>query len=244
MLFYAYASFRWARGRNYVVKTTALIMVLSVSSAVLGLMSTLLLGPFPFLSFPFYAEWGERRINLAQPFEFSDRIVSYEIRFATAPVFQLVPQGPVVQDLGDGMGKVQVVSYRIVLVDTEIGAIRPEFILITLFLFFLIVNAVEAVLGFSISKIRIIEKTELGSIGFWWRVTLGIVVLAFGVWLFTIGEVAQTSPSSRYYYSYNLYPYVYDAFAFVIFGIGWLVLMIAEKSLESNKNAWTFPSES
>jgi hypothetical protein len=119
-----------------------------------------------------------------------------------------------------------------VLLDREIGAISSEFLLITLFLFFIMVNTIGALLGFVMSGISIISKTNWGSTGFWGRVAFGVVVLMFGVWLFTIaGQFVQTSPSG-YYSDQGPNLYFSAAVASVIFGISWLIAMIAERRLE------------
>jgi hypothetical protein len=228
-----YASFRWARGNNYALKIAALILTLSFFSAfsVLMLFFNFFLGPLPFLSFPFNAQWDERRIILPQPFTYSDRIDCYDILFVAVPVFQFVPQGPVVHSISAEEGMVQVVSYRVVLLDMEIGAINSEFLMITLLLFFIAVNTIGALLGFLISKIPIIENIEWGSTGFWGRVAFGVVVLMIGMWLFTMaGQSIQTSPS-RYYSDQGPNLYFSGAVASVIFGISWLIAMIAERRL-------------
>jgi len=226
-----YASFRWARGKNYVLKTAVLILLLSFFSAfsVLMYFFAFLLGPLPFLSFPFYANWDERRIILPEPLRYSERIDCYDIRFIAAPVFQFVPQGLVVQ----GFGAVQIVSYRVVLLDMEIGAVPSEFLWITLLLFFTMVNTVGALLGFLMRKISFIEKTDWGSTGFWGRVAFGVLVWIFGIWLFTIaGQFIQTG--SRYYSDQGPNFYFSGAVISVIFGISWLIAMIAERRLDQD----------
>lgn len=232
-----YASFRWARGKNYVLKTTALIMILSFLSTV-GIYVVWYFTPLPFLSFPFYDYWDERRLILPPPMKYSaERIDCWGICFITAIVFQLAPQGPATQSGLPEMGWVHVASYRVVLLDMEIGAVHPMLVLFTLFLFFTAVNALGALLGFSISKIPITQKTSLGSMAFLGRIALGIIILVYGIWLFAGGEVVLTSPSSRYYNDYDPSYLVFGAWACVVFGISWLVTMIAEKLLQSNWKA-------
>lgn len=229
-----YASFRWARGRNYVQKTAALIMIFSLLSTVLGLSSIFsiwLFGPLPILSFPFYEVWAERRLELPQPFEYSYEVDCYDICLATAPVFLFVPQGPVIAGLGHEEGVVQVVSYRIVLLDMEIGAIPSAFVFFPIFLFFIAVNTLGALLGFLISKIRFIQKSRPGSMAFWTPVVLGIIILAYGIWLYTKGTTVLTSPWSRYYHSYSRYSihYLGGALACVVFGISWVIMTLLDR---------------
>ena len=234
MLFSMYASFRWARGKNYVRKTTALIIIFSLLSTVLGFyipyLFLLPLGPLPFLSFPFYDLWAERRLILPQPFEFSYEVGCYDICFLTTPLFQFVPQGPVTGELSPGEGWVQVDSYRVVLFDMEIGAIPYSLgLFFPLFLFFIVVNALGALLGFLISKIRITEKTKLGSNAFLGSVALGIIILAYGIWLFTRGETFQLGHWSKYYYSHGPSCLSLGAIACVIFGISWLITILLDR---------------
>jgi len=231
MLLSLYVSFRWARQGNYVLKTSAFVIMASLFSSYLGLIPfvSVLFGPFPLLSFPFYDRWDERRITLPQPYNYSDRISAYEIRFLAMAILQLVPQGPLEGSFDGGL--VRVVSYRVVLLNIEIGSILHNFtyVLGTLFLFFFLANAVGALLGFLISKIQIVQKTEESSIYSLVRVVLGVAILLVGIWLSTIGEVKQTSPASQYYYDYDPYPYAFDAFAFIIFGVTWLASVLAER---------------
>ena len=233
MLFSMYASYRWARGKNYVRKTAVLLIVFSFLSTVFGSpISVYISGPSPFLSFPFYQIWDERRLELAPPYEYSYEVSCFDICFATAPVFQFVPQGPVTGDLSAGEGWVQVVSYRIVLLDVESGAIPSGVMGITLFMFFIAVNTLGALLGFLASKIRIIEKTMLRSNAFLGFVALGIIILAYGISLYVTGTTTLTGPWSRYYHSYPRYlPYYFSgALACIIFGISWTIMILLDRA--------------
>jgi len=240
-----YASCRWARGKNYVLKTTTMILVFSFLSAVLGLsvLSYTLLGPLPLLSFPFHDYWTERRLVLPQPYEFSYEVSCYDICFVTTPVFQFVPQGPVTRELSLGEGWVQVDSFRVVLLDMEIGTVPYGSILSLLFLFFIAVNALGALLGFLINKIRITQKNKLGSIAFWAPVALGIIILAYGIWLYTRGETFQTGPWSKYYYSHSPSCLSFGAFTSVMFGISWLIMILLDRAHIFSRiyNAYTQP---
>ena len=224
-----YASFRWARRKNHVLKTTALIITLSFLSTV-GLYVVLLFPPLPFLSFPFYYVWAERRLELPRPLEYSNEVVCFDICFVTIPVFLFVPQGPATPNqVVPEMGWVDVVSYRIVLLDTEIGAVPPDLIFFLFFLFFIVVNASGSLLGFLMSKMRTIEKTKLAFRG---QVATGIVILAFGILLFAKGTTMLTGPWSKYYHSYPTYPphYYQGAIACIIFGISWLVMILLDRA--------------
>jgi hypothetical protein len=239
MLFAMYASFRWARGKNYVLKTAVLIFILSFFSAfsVLMYIFAIVLGPLPFLSFPFYANWDERRIILPQPFAYSERTNCYDIRFVASQVLQFVPKGPV----SDGIGAIQVVSYRVVFLDVEIGAIDSQFLVITLLLFFIMVNTLGVLLGFLFSKLPVVEEIESGSKGFWGRIAFGIIILVSGIWLFIIvGQFVQASPPSRYYYDQGPNLYFSGAVVSVIFGISWIIAMIAENVLSRPEAGWRF----
>jgi hypothetical protein len=245
MLLSTYASFRWARGKNYVQKTAVLIMIFSFLSTFFGSpISVYIAGPSPFLSFPFYQIWEERRLELASPYEYSYEVSCFDICFVTAPVFQFVPQGPVTGG-GQGEGWVQVVSYRIVLFDAETGAIPSEVMGITLFLFFIAVNTLGALLGFLFSKTRIAEKARLRSKAFLGLVSLGIIILAYGIWLYADGTAILTGPWSRYYHSYPRYlPYYFSgAIACVIFGISWTTMILLDRARIFSRisNAFTQP---
>jgi hypothetical protein len=127
----------------------------------------------------------------------------------------------------------------------ETVAIPSGLIFIPLFLFFIAVNALGALLGFLISKIRITEKTKLGSMAFWAAVALGIIILTYGIWLFTKGTAALTGPWSEYYYSYPRYLPYYSlgAIACVIFGISWLIMILLDRVhvFSRMSNAFTQP---
>jgi hypothetical protein len=222
MLFSIYASFRWARKRHYVLKIGVFVIALSFFCTLALGPLTMLFGPLPFLSFPFYGIWTERRLNLPQPYNYSDRIGCYEAYFLTAPIFQLVAQGPVI-----GERRIQLLSYRVVLLNTEIGTISPEFTHASsvIFLFFILINALGAVLGFGIRRAQIMQKTEWGSFGFLSRVALAIVVFSTAIWLSSIYGVHNTS---RYYFGYD-WNYTSDAYAFAMFGVAWLMTIFAEK---------------
>jgi hypothetical protein len=231
MLLSLYASFRWARKGNYVLKMAALAIVTSLLSAYFGLLPFLsvFFGPFTFLSFPFYDRWDERRLVLPQPYNYSDRLNAYEIRFLTMSVFQLVPQGPF-EGSFDG-GFVRVINYRVIFLNMEIGAVPSEFAFAfsTLLLFFFLVNVAGALLGFLMIKVRIIQKTDETRIPALVGVALSFAILLTGIWLSTLGEVKQTSP---YYFDYDTSSYTYGAFAFIWFAITWLIILYAEHRLE------------
>jgi hypothetical protein len=233
MLFSMYASFRLARAKRYAQKTAVVVLIFSFLSAVLSLpFYVYLFGPLPLVSFPFYDVWAERRLNLPLPLEFSWEVDCYDVCFVTDPVILFVPQGPVIGDLGQGEGIVEVVSFRVVLFDEEIGAIPSWFIGILLFMFFFVVNALGAFLGFLLSRIRIAQKTKVGSMAFWGSVALGIIVSAYGLWLYSKGAAPLTGPWSEYYHSYPLYPlhYFLGAAACVMFGITWSVVILLDKA--------------
>jgi len=241
-----YASFRWARGKNHVRKTAVLIILLSLLSTVFGSpISVYVSGPSPFLSFPFYQIWDERRLELAPPYEYSYEVSCFDICFVIAPVFQFVPQGPVTGELGQGEGWVQVNSFRVVLLDVEIGAIPSRVMGITLFMFFIAVNTLGALLGFLVSKTRITEKTRLRSNAFLGSVALGIIILAYGISLYAKGTTILTGPWSRYYHSYPSYlPYYFSgALACVIFGISWTIMVLLDRARVFSRihNAFTLP---
>jgi len=225
MLFSIYASFRWARTRRYILKIGVFVVALSLLSALALGPLVMLFGPLPFLSFPFYGWWTQGRLSLPQPYNYSDRIGCYEAFFLTVFIFQLVPQGSRIGSdyFGDGRG-IQVVSYRVVLLDTEMGTIRPDFTYAwsMVFLFFLLINVIGAVLGFGIRKIQILQKTKWGQFGFLSRVALAIVVLSAGIWL----PSTNALHTSKYYVDYSGYDG--DALAFVMFGIVWLTTIILE----------------
>lgn len=248
MFFSLYASFRWAGTENYALKIVAFTIVASLISAqvattffamlswdTLAILSLMLGGLNP--SFPFYAHvFGESRLALPPPNDFSQWIRTYEIRVPAMAVFQLVPRGPVERSNGESW--VNVLNYRAVLLNMEIGSIPPDgpSAIGTLFLFFLLVNVMGALLGFSMSKLQldklpILNRIELDSIGLIGRVLFGAVFLTAGLWFTTIGQVIITGPVSRYYYSYNPYLYVGDAYACVIFGIIWLAIVVAEEKI-------------
>jgi hypothetical protein len=227
-----YASFRWARGKDYVRKTVVLVILFSFLSTVFGSpISVIISGASPFLSFPFYQIWDERRLELAPPYEFSFEVSCFDICFVTVPVFQFVPQGPVT-GMGQGEGWVQVDSFRVVLLDVEIGAIPSGVMGIMLFMFFIAVNTLGALLGFLASKTRIIEKARLRSNAFLVLVALGIITLAYGISLYATGTTVLTGPWSRYYHSYPLYlPYYYSgALACIIFGISWTTMILLDRA--------------
>lgn len=237
MLLSLYASFRWAGTYHYVLKMGVLVILLSLFSSfivwyVLSPIFPVLLA-LHFLSFPFYALWEESRIILPPPYEYSQRLTGFEIHFLTNVIFSLVPQGPVVRLIGGVEGEVNVVGYRVIFLTMEVGSIPSGIIypLTVLFLFFMLVNIVGALLGYIIWRIyrmHKIGKFRWESIGFFGRVALGIAILIMGIWFLTFGEVVRTSPVDAYYYDYNPYPYLFDGFAFVVFSIIWLIINVAE----------------
>jgi len=125
-------------------------------------------------------------------------------------------------------------GYYVVFMNMEIGYIDEQSLssyrLTFPFLFFTLVNIVGAVLGYMISKVRIIQKIEGSSIGSLERIALGIVILGAGIFLGNLG-IATTIRNPVWtgdYYNITVYPYQADAGAFVAFGVTWLVIAIVE----------------
>jgi hypothetical protein len=232
MLFSMYASFRWARAEHYAQKIAFVVLIFSSLSTVLSLpLSVAFSGPLPLVSFPFYEVWAERRLNLPPPLKYSFEVGCFDVCFVTVPVVLFVPQGPV-RALDQDEGIVDEVSFRVVLFNEEIGAIPSWFLGILFFLFFSAVNALGALLGFLLSKIRVTQKTRLGAMAFLGSVALGIMVAAYGLWLYSEGIAPLTGFWSEYYHVYYSYsPYYYfGAVACVIFGITWSVVMLLDKA--------------
>jgi hypothetical protein len=223
MFFSFYASFRWARNEKYLRRLTALILVISF-------LSTFFLLP---LSFPFYSNWEVHRLRLSEPYEFSQKYLwSGEIRFFANSIFELVPQGPVEHAIGSGEGWVRVTHYRMFLLKMGIGSIPVGWELGMLFLLFVSVNIMGALLGLLTSNVGTIRQRARQPTGvsmrFWLCVALGIAVLGTGMWL-SSGAVVSTGPSSIYYFSYNRFVYIYDGFVFISFGIAWLLVISLDR---------------
>ncbi len=249
MFFSWYASFRWAGTEQYVLKIAVFTIVASLLSAqVFTLLFGMLgfdtfailfwwLGGLASLSFPFYYIWGESRIPLPSPHIYSQWIPTYEIRVPPISVLQLVPQGLVERAL-NGEGLVNVLSYRVVFLEMEIGSVPSDaaYVIGTVFLFFMVVNVVGALLGFAMSKIPMdklpkIDRIKWDSIGLFLRVLFGAIFVAVGLWFSTIGKVFLTGPVSGYYHSYNPNLYIADAFVCLVFGIVWLAIVVAEEKI-------------
>jgi hypothetical protein len=201
MFFSVYASFRWAGTEHYLVKIAGFVLVASLLSAhvfafVFGFLGwdsfalvLLMVGAFnpsfPFLSYNVYAE---SRLALPPPYNISQRLRTYEIRVPALSVLQLLPHGFVERSL-NGIGWVNVVHYRVVLLNTEIGTIPPDIFssIGVLFAFFLLMNLAGALLGFALTKLpldKLAVRHRLGgvSVGLLARVLIGVVFVVVGVW--------------------------------------------------------------
>jgi len=229
MLLSLYASFRWARTEGFFLKIGTFIFLASLLSTVVGSsLLALLFGPLPLLSFPFYQLSGERRIILPAPYNYSQRIPSYEIRFLTMEILSLVPQDPVDGSFNGGWVMVQ--GYRVVFWGSEVGSlpVGSEYRSTLFFLFFVLVNVLGALLGFLISRAQIFQSKKWMAIGSIGRVLLGVVILGVGLWFSTLGEVVRTGPPTGYFYSYDPLRHLGDAFVFALFGITWLAIIVGE----------------
>lgn len=243
-----YMSFRWEARENYILKITVFTIIASLISAqvgttffamlgwddlaILSIMLSVLNPSFPFLSCDVFSE---SRLALPPPYNFSQRIRNFQIRLPAMSVLQLVPQGPVERSNGEDW--VNVLSYRLVFLETEIGSVPPDApsVIGTLFLFFLLVNVIGALLGFVLSrlpteKVPILNRVR-DTMSLFLRALFGAVFLVVGIWFSTIGKVILNSPVSRYYSSYNPYLYVGDAYACVVFGIIWLAIVVVEEEI-------------
>jgi len=198
MLLSFYASVRCARKRNYAAKMAVFVVVVSLLSAVFGIsIIAVLYGPVAVLSFPFYAFWEEKRFPLSAPYEVSQRIVVYDIYLGGVPVSSLVPQGRVVSDVGGGVGYVDVASYEVTFLGVEVGSVPESSIGPIVFLslyplllplwFFMLVNAVGALLGFLASRMAggmpVFQRGELKLMSSLASVILGFVFLGVGILL-------------------------------------------------------------
>lgn len=237
MLLSLYASFRWVGSKNYLLKISLFIVVASFFSAGFGVfVGSLFLSLFLpllflhfILSFPFYMVFTERRIALAPPFVYSQRVSVWEIRFLMMKILQVVPHGPVVSSGIDEMGLVQEVGYRVILFSTEIGSIpfNIVYVLSLFFLFFVLVNIAGALAGYCMSKVKKIKELEGKPVGRWVRIAFGIALLAVGIMLSTMAPLIG-GPESSYYHSYDPNYYRFQGFPFIVNGILWLVIFIAE----------------
>lgn len=229
MLLSLYASFRLSGEKHYFIKICVLILLLSFFSTIadpyfLGALPGFLFWFFHLLSFPFYSWFAERRVPLAPPYTYSQRILTHDIRFLSKEILWLIPQGPVTAS-GDA-GYVNIASFRVILFSMEIGSVPPDLphVFTALFLFLVLVNAVGALLGYQLSKVKRIKELEFVESDFLIATLIGVFILGAGILLASIEPI--TGPTSPYYYDYDPYENRGQGIAFVIFGAIWLAINI------------------
>jgi len=232
MLISFYASFRWAGRKNYVLKMTILTILISLASAVIGLsLISLFFGPFPLLSFPFYAVWSETMGPPLPPDGYGYWLDNYQIRFLTQDIYSVNP--------------VNYEVYRISFLTQAVGSMpRADFVflpqlnryftnlfLFTLpFLFFVTVNALGALLGIWASRIPMFQKREVQLLSLFTRLGLGFILIGVGTWLYSLRVVTmvRNPPWTGELVAVTLFPYGADGVAFFIFGVTWLAMVTLE----------------
>jgi len=210
--------------KDYFVKMSAFMVVVSLVSAFLGTgIGSFLFGPLPVLSFPFYGVWDETMGPPLPPEGYGFWIDTYQIRFLTMPVYSIHP--------------VSYGAYSVTFLTVEVGSLNSNFIppnslysLIIPFMIFMLANLLGALLGLGLRKLFISQETAWWRIGFIVPIILGIGIIGAGLFLYNVNvvETVRNPPWGGDYVSVTLYPYQMDAFVFIIFGITWLVLVIAE----------------
>jgi len=219
MILSFYASLRLARKKNYTIKIAAFIILASLFSAVLPLsIIAVLYGPAAVLSFPFFGVWTEKRMPLAPPYQFSQRIITYEIRLLGTEVSSLNPQGHVISNVGAGEAYIYIDSYQITFLGIQLGSVPPSLISTPVFYsiyplllplwVFMTVNTAAAALGFWISKMATTQKREWKLMSLLTRILLGFFFLGAGVLQYPSAPEAGS--------------------ASFIFGITWLGILIGE----------------
>ncbi len=207
MLLSFYASFRWARKKNCVLKTAAFVVSCSLLSAVLGLHITIIyFGPTTLLSFPLYGVWDETMGPPIAGENFGEWTYYYQTRFLAGKFYATEPVG--------------YESYRVTLFSIDIGSfphrdfvIGPGpgffsnvYLFILPLLLLLFMNSLGALAGYLLSKSSIVQKNELRRPSFVASVALGLLLIAGA-------------------FALPLLPF--DAYAFFAFGITWLVIIVA-----------------
>lgn len=211
------------------MKIASLIILVSFFSAYVGIgIGSLLFGPLPLLSFPFYAIQDEMHGSPIPPEGYSWWIPTYRILFLTKEISNLKANDSA------GVGTYHLFGYHVLFLNREVGYIDGQnlgnYRLTFPFLFFLLVNSVGAVFGFVMSRWKALKKSEWRLRIFFGLVALGVIIMVAGIFLssFGVATTIRNPPWTGDYYTVTLYPYREDAFAFVMFGITWLAIIILD----------------